>query len=338
MKIKIATKTTPTLLGAIVLGLGQLLMTPVAHSAQLQNYASYQVLLSHVESANSAATVYQAAADTQASYTDSPSLPVPVHVIGGADTGVNMDGLGYANGLGFASAEAGILKAYSIAEAQATAQPASNVGAGATVTSLAEYTDLATFTSSTSTYQNLLIITGELLLSGDMYKLGGGFGEVKVGGTGLNPLSTSAEWVGDSNGRIKTAAGVYSYGWAPGSDVSIPFSFTAYSGQATELTYWLSTYASAGGSFEPCTAIGELCETVQTSEALLGIDYSHTLAWGGVSVTDWFGTPVNFTSSSLSGFDYATAYSAPTVPVPAAVWLFGSGLLGLVGVARRKTI
>jgi hypothetical protein len=25
------------------------------------------------------------------------------------------------------------------------------------------------------------------------------------------------------------------------------------------------------------------------------------------------------------------------VPVPAAVWLFGSGLLGLVGVARRKT-
>ena len=25
-----------------------------------------------------------------------------------------------------------------------------------------------------------------------------------------------------------------------------------------------------------------------------------------------------------------------TVPVPAAVWLFGSGLLGLVGMARRK--
>jgi hypothetical protein len=25
------------------------------------------------------------------------------------------------------------------------------------------------------------------------------------------------------------------------------------------------------------------------------------------------------------------------VPVPAAVWLFGSGLLGLVGIARRKS-
>ena len=28
--------------------------------------------------------------------------------------------------------------------------------------------------------------------------------------------------------------------------------------------------------------------------------------------------------------------AASTVPVPAAVWLFGSGLLGLVGIARRK--
>jgi len=24
------------------------------------------------------------------------------------------------------------------------------------------------------------------------------------------------------------------------------------------------------------------------------------------------------------------------IPVPAAVWLFGSGLLGLIGIARRK--
>ena len=30
------------------------------------------------------------------------------------------------------------------------------------------------------------------------------------------------------------------------------------------------------------------------------------------------------------------AYGGTVVPVPAAVWLFGSGLLGLFGVARRK--
>ncbi len=32
-----------------------------------------------------------------------------------------------------------------------------------------------------------------------------------------------------------------------------------------------------------------------------------------------------------------TAITVSAVPVPAAVWLFGSGLIGLVGIARRKT-
>jgi hypothetical protein len=26
----------------------------------------------------------------------------------------------------------------------------------------------------------------------------------------------------------------------------------------------------------------------------------------------------------------------PEIPIPAAVWLFGSGLLGLIGIARRR--
>ena len=31
-----------------------------------------------------------------------------------------------------------------------------------------------------------------------------------------------------------------------------------------------------------------------------------------------------------------TALSVSAVPIPAAVWLFGSGIIGLIGVARRK--
>ena len=43
------------------------------------------------------------------------------------------------------------------------------------------------------------------------------------------------------------------------------------------------------------------------------------------------------TDYSPSGVFYDNlAFNAPAVPVPAAVWLFGSGLLGLVGVARRR--
>ena len=62
------------------------------------------------------------------------------------------------------------------------------------------------------------------------------------------------------------------------------------------------------------------------------------------------GSSANFNVTSLTGtgsdagatiapfcdFDPSGQMCAAPVPVPAAVWLFGSGLLGLVGVARRK--
>ncbi len=43
-------------------------------------------------------------------------------------------------------------------------------------------------------------------------------------------------------------------------------------------------------------------------------------------------------SQSVNGFslDDITFGDVSTVPVPAAVWLFGSGLIGLIGVAKRK--
>ena len=34
---------------------------------------------------------------------------------------------------------------------------------------------------------------------------------------------------------------------------------------------------------------------------------------------------------------YVTSIESSEVPVPAAVWLLGSGLLGLLGLARRRT-
>ena len=41
------------------------------------------------------------------------------------------------------------------------------------------------------------------------------------------------------------------------------------------------------------------------------------------------------TSDNAKVFDASGSWEA-VVPVPAAIWLFGSGLLGLIGVARRK--
>jgi hypothetical protein len=41
--------------------------------------------------------------------------------------------------------------------------------------------------------------------------------------------------------------------------------------------------------------------------------------------------------NTIAGYVDSTGQAASVVPVPAAVWLFGSGLIGLVGIARRKT-
>lgn len=64
----------------------------------------------------------------------------------------------------------------------------------------------------------------------------------------------------------------------------------------------------------------------------------------GISVLTMTDENPNFADfAGLDGFDYDASgelnflsTEIKVVPVPAAVWLFGSGLIGLVGVARRK--
>lgn len=51
------------------------------------------------------------------------------------------------------------------------------------------------------------------------------------------------------------------------------------------------------------------------------------------------GTPFQhfgFSLESVNGNVNSTDIMNTAVPVPAAVWLFGSGLIGLIGIARRK--
>ena len=70
-------------------------------------------------------------------------------------------------------------------------------------------------------------------------------------------------------------------------------------------------YSNAGGT-----------QTMALQDAAVGYDASGTIVYFS-----------DLSSSSIYG-SYLVQVSA--VPIPHAVWLFGSGLLGLVGVARRK--
>lgn len=73
-------------------------------------------------------------------------------------------------------------------------------------------------------------------------------------------------------------------------------------------------------------------------EASAYSDFGSSGYWGGISEVHLAdGTVLSgYSLSSGSGFDWTNAYPTSPVPLPAAAWLFGTGLLGLVGVARRK--
>jgi hypothetical protein len=76
----------------------------------------------------------------------------------------------------------------------------------------------------------------------------------------------------------------------------------------------------------PPPPLGIFALTINLSEAFPGFTGDFT----GVGLNIYDGVGGNYDSAlSLVG-------TTAVIPVPAAVWLFGSGLLGLVGVVRRK--
>lgn len=117
----------------------------------------------------------------------------------------------------------------------------------------------------------------------------------------------------------------------PGPDIDIPdqdFSLTStglYDG----------TIGMFSGSF---TVGGGLLTGTFTDLIVLSLGGSDAEFYGDVTYTGG-SMAGSLTSGSIdgivSGADVVAKLGA-VVPVPAAVWLFGSGLLGLVAVARRK--
>ena len=67
-------------------------------------------------------------------------------------------------------------------------------------------------------------------------------------------------------------------------------------------------------------------------------DGNQSPAWYLFNINDWDGKMALHLEDFWVGngaISHVAIFSSP-IPVPAAVWLFGSGLLGLVGIARRK--
>ena len=107
-------------------------------------------------------------------------------------------------------------------------------------------------------------------------------------------------------------------------------SFGYYLGTANNGTFFSNTSLNGDNMSDHMLAYqGIDVDTIQLADLAAGLWTSNefVLAWEDVT-------------ASKADFDFndmvLMVESVQPVPVPAAVWLFGSGLLGLVGIARRK--
>ena len=66
--------------------------------------------------------------------------------------------------------------------------------------------------------------------------------------------------------------------------------------------------------------------------------YTASNSFTGDLAYDLMSLQIGFSLSANSSVGMSGFVSQTVVPVPAAVWLFGSGLLGLIGIARRKKV
>lgn len=170
--------------------------------------------------------------------------------------------------------------------------------------------------------------------------LGTMIGRVRVsGGVSASPATYPQESSAASAAvTVPGTGGTYSvaaYGDRPGTGgipqyITFELAVKFNSQDFTNLAMWLQTSADTGLLY----GFGLSHAVTATS------GFFSTLEWVGIdSVRDAQGNLVNgWSVTSGSGFDYSRSYAEQisAVPAPPALWLLGSGVLGLIGVARRK--
>jgi hypothetical protein len=160
--------------------------------------------------------------------------------------------------------------------------------------------------------------SGDWGASGSLNTLGAGstgFGNTSFTSTG----SFSRDYTGNSNTTGSFGQIVRTVGFVFGGTNQLRLESSAYANASAGVVVY-----GAGGSAE--------------SSADFTTDFSHTLAWGGITeIKDSSGTVVTgFTAvSAASNFDYAKAY-VTAVPEPETYVMLLAGLGVMGGVARRR--
>ncbi len=188
-----------------------------------------------------------------------------------------------------------------------------------------------------------------------------------VNSASINVLNHSFEAANLSSGAFNTSVPDWNNTGVTGSFNGTGFfnfipdgTHTAYSQQAGEISQVLSETLTAGTLYELKVEVGHANNIafggysieLWAGSTLLAFDNSSlgdpgignwqtsTIQYSALSGDSALGQALTIKLSNLGGgeanFDNVRLNAVSSVPVPAAAWLFGSGLLGLAGIARRK--
>jgi len=147
----------------------------------------------------------------------------------------------------------------------------------------------------------------------------------------LAALTTAIDDTSTTGGNVRGGVGIFNTAIGDAINDAAAAIQASYS-TATNKVIDVSTDGANNIGANPTTA---------ANAALLDDITTNCLGVGG-SADCGFATGFTVTAGSFDDFEAAITDKLERelnpVPVPAAVWLFGSGLLGLVGIARRKKI
>jgi hypothetical protein len=115
---------------------------------------------------------------------------------------------------------------------------------------------------------------------------------------------------------------------------SISQAINTIAGQTYSVSFWLANDDYSGSSYfkalwngAPVTATPDLQNLVNTAFNYTEFTYT-AIGTGGL-------TTLAFNFQNDNSIYHLTDVDAAATPIPAAVWLFGSGLMGLMGLKRK---
>jgi hypothetical protein len=157
-----------------------------------------------------------------------------------------------------------------------------------------------------------------------------------TGGNGVSSLSGSVTFTDLGNGLINVTDGILN-GDNGTLEVNYDNGTVSYSAIFFAPYSWDLIAGAMTGTFDCVDAVS--CASVNNASQT---DWGFLNTTGTTFVDNGDGTgSVVLDALTVRGDTFSwslTGDVVSAVPVPAAVWLFGSGLIGLAGVARRKRI